>query len=685
MHSIDSFWLPRLSSVVRSNQAAIALAGWHADCTRGDSYIEARLGARGEPDLSSSVWLIAASGAVGKSTLAKEICAATGAIYVDLATSSTVAGNYVVGGLVKNQLWDAWQAERTTVLIDALDEARLRVTQSSFEDFLLDVAGAAKGRSLPLILLGRVGIVNEAREILRDRARLECPVFDIELFDSAQAERFVMATLRRLSHAQAQYPQLGRSLQAHPKTYQEAARDLVAGLEAATSKDGRQFSGYAPVLEAVAKVIAGESNPSQINDATKLVLQGQILERVTEEIMRREAKKLAEQLAVTVPGLATDDLYSSDEQLSRLSARLFYPGAPAYPVQIPARAAAAYQQAVDSLLPQHPFLDGTGVQSSGAVFAACIAAHALQSSLGGMAAAAERYARGGAHAPNPFLLDFYRSALGGKTHIPADHVGFLYESVQAKAEVGDVPRLDVAFADEEGRATVEISVERQHGTALEYEFTIKSDGTLKFGRRVSSVSVDAPDMEIEIGDGQQLEMVAPVALTGRSIMFLCEELVVKANADQEHDSTVVLEAAEMLADSAIAPPTVRNGVTLQVLWPDAQAYPWTRFASQAPEDPDPAVAEALRSLRRLIISFRSHSKGQLARYKGKVEHVRMTKGRLGDALRERLLGEKILTLEGTMYILDPDALGRIAGVSFGDIKLKRYGEQVKTFLRGLGQ
>lgn len=646
--------------------------------------MEARLVAREKPDLDSSVWLIAASGAVGKSTLAREICAATGAVYVDLATSATVAGNYVIGGLVKNQLWNAWQAEQTTALIDALDEARLRVTQNSFEDFLLDVAAAAKGRSLPLVLLGRVGIVNEAREILRDRAQLECPVFDIELFDSAQAERFVMATLNRLSSATAQYPQLGRSLKAHAKIYQEAASDLVAGLEATTSKDGRQFSGYAPVLEAVAKVIAGETNPSQINEATQSVLQGQILARVTDEIMRREAKKLADQLAVTVPDLAVDQLYEPSEQLSRLSARLFYPSAPALSVRVPAKAALAYQQAVDSLLPQHPFLDGTGANASGAVFSACIAAHALQSDLSGMASAAERYARNGANAPNPFLLDFYLGALGGETQIPAEHVGFLYESVQAKAEVGDVPRLDVTVADQVGEAAVEISVQRQHGPPLEYEFSIESDGTLKFGRRLNSVSVDAPDIEIELGDDRQLEMIAPVALAARSIMFLCQELVVKANSDQAHDSTVNIEAGEVLFDAAMAPPTLRNGATLQVLWPDAQIYPWTHFAASMTEDPDPALAEALRALRRLIISFRSHSKGQLARYRGKVEHARMTKGRLGDALRERLLADRILRLDGSMYILDPDALGKVTGLSFEDIKLKRYGDTVKNYLRGLG-
>ena len=42
----------------------------------------------------------------------------------------------------------------------------------------------------------------------------------------------------------------------------------------ASSKDGNRFAGYAPVLEAVAKVIAGETNPSQVGPRTLKILEG---------------------------------------------------------------------------------------------------------------------------------------------------------------------------------------------------------------------------------------------------------------------------------------------------------------------------------------------------------------------------------------------------------------------------
>lgn len=67
----------------------------------------------------------------------------------------------------------------------------------------------------------------------------------------------------------------------------------------------------------------------------------------------------------------------------------------------------------------------------------------------------------------------------------------------------------------------------------------------------------------------------------------------------------------------------------------------------------------------------------------------MTKGALGIALRQRLLGDKVLSLEGAMYFLEPNTLGDRVGVSFQDLKLKHYTPQSRVYLQsildGLGQ
>lgn len=97
-YTIDDFWKARFSSVQKIQNFA-ARPGWSDANERLEAFEEAGLNLRPDyEDLQQPVWLIAAPGAVGKSTLAKQICAATGAIYLDLAVAETVGGNYTYKG-----------------------------------------------------------------------------------------------------------------------------------------------------------------------------------------------------------------------------------------------------------------------------------------------------------------------------------------------------------------------------------------------------------------------------------------------------------------------------------------------------------------------------------------------------------------------------------------------------------
>ena len=685
-YSIDQFWKTRFKGLKRP-QLECNLDGWDAEPASPPAFVEATLSLRPDDgDLSQSVWLIAVSGAVGKSTLARAICANTKAVYLDLSTATTVAGNYLAGGLFTTGLWQAWKQSESTLLVDALDEARLRVTQSSFEDFLADVASVAKNRSVPIVLLGRVGIIEEAWLILNEKSNLRPPIFDIELFQSDSAKKFVLSTIHQLAEItdsqknNGTYPHLKKSLEAHLKKYEDATKSLVDHLVAETKTDGHQFAGYAPVLVAVATVIASESNPVKIGNAITAILEGKFLSRVTSEIMDREASKLNQQFAAKASGVGVEGLYESREQLARLASLVLQTGKPKLPVALPQNAVAAYEEAVQSLLPQHPFLDSKTQKPAGAVFGACILAAALTGDDKDLADAAQRFVNGGANTPNPFLLAFYEEALDGSPLIPAEHIGLLYASLAAVAGAGDTVRL---IAEGEESLDVEMSLLRQDGKADVYEFSTAAGSELRFGRRIGGITVDAELVDVELGDGGQLELVAPIVLKARNLVLSCNELVVKPDHPKCNDQYIYLEAESAIVNSNLKLPTVRKGVSLQVAWPDANNYPWTPFVSKGREDSDLLMANAQRELRRLCISFRSHSKGRLARFKGKVEHFRMTKGDLGIALRERLVADNVLSLEGSMYFLDPNVLGQKVGISFQDLKMKHYSAESRSYLRQL--
>jgi len=168
---------------------------------------------------------------------------------LDLAAATTVAGNYLVGGLVKAGLWSAWQAGQSTLLVDALDEARLRVTQSSFEDFLADVANVAGMRSIPIVLLGR-SVSSKRRGQSSTISRASIRRFSISNYSSPSVQRyFVQAAIKRLAVAvdstsgKRIYQHLEGSLSAHSLVYEKAATSLVEHLTAEQAQMGGSSAG----------------------------------------------------------------------------------------------------------------------------------------------------------------------------------------------------------------------------------------------------------------------------------------------------------------------------------------------------------------------------------------------------------------------------------------------------------
>ena len=152
--TIEEFWTQRLST---SHAEPIAQTkGWKLINDSVATFKEAPLDLSDEftfefSPLTSPLILVSAPGAVGKTTLAKQIAYRTGAIYIDLAQSEPVGGHTLSGGLVRAGVYERWQAEATTVLVDGLDEARLRVTQEAFEAFLGDVLELSAKRTLPTV------------------------------------------------------------------------------------------------------------------------------------------------------------------------------------------------------------------------------------------------------------------------------------------------------------------------------------------------------------------------------------------------------------------------------------------------------------------------------------------------------------------------------------------------------
>ena len=77
--------------------------------------------------------------------------------------------------------------------------------------------------------------------------------------------------------------------------------------------------------------------------------------------------------------------------------------------------------------------------------------------------------------------------------------------------------------------------------------------------------------------------------------------------------------------------------------------------------------------------FRSHSKGDLARYKEKIDN-RIGKSKIGKMVLDSLLNKGILYPKDLMYFVDTDKLASELGVKYNDIRSSIINDKIKTFL-----
>ena len=635
------------------------------------------LGDPGSPD-RAPLLLVSAPGAVGKTTLAKQIAFHTGSIYLDLGAAGPVGDHTLSGGLFRSGLTQHWLDDNIAILIDGLDEARLRVTQEAFEAFLCDVAQLSKGRQLATVLFGRTRAIEDAWLVLDDQG-VESAVLEIGYFEPQAATEFSTELVSESC-----------STDRHLHVRLEAVRLLLSRLRQQTEQDGDRFTGYAPVLVAVADRVTKARNPGALVAGIKSGSMSVTLQSVIDAILDREHSKL--QSLTFDDSALTSALYQPAEQMDRLVVKRYGTPKPLAVAAMSSDDEEVYERALATWVPEHPFLGGSG-DSPSVVFDAAITAHALGSSRASEAALRREFGRDA----NPFLSLFYPSGTGPSPSeslplgLPAEHIGVVYASVRARLTLSETGNLLVTERDEvePGSALphldVEISITKNDQERHErlIKFVSEQSAPIRIGPHLADAEIEVPKGRIEIGNGTRVRLVAPVTIECREMKLSAEEFIVEASRRESYASAVVLYAEEV--DASIADiPKLRGNVEFCVSWPGAHAYPWSKFAVEMEPVDDYRIKEGLQRLRRFITAFRARGKDKLARIKDKIESPRMTKG-LGRTMLDALMRESVVYIDGKLYVLDASALGRVVGVTYMDCQKQRFGERASQFVdRALG-
>ena len=665
-YTIADFWVPRLGEPGGIHSDSM-VQGWSIKTSGLLTFQEAPLtlsdgfGADDDP-MTSSVLLVSAPGAVGKSTLAGEIAAATSAVHIDLAVADQVGANFLAGGLFKSGVLKSPQSPIPALVIDGLDEARLKVTEGAFRTFLTEVAKLSETGNAPTVLFGRTRAVEEAWLVLKD-ASSNVAVLEIGFFNPKDALKFAHGKLR------ARKPDTS-----HESAEMEALELLLQQLGAQTESDGNRFAGYAPVLQAVADRVASESNAMRL--ATRLKQGGQAghvtLQDVAFAILEREQGKLVD-LPLDEQNLI-GVLYRPEEQLARLVARVYGLTDPELPA-MSQNDAQSYSNALETWVAEHPFLDG-GFNPSSSVFDAMITATALRNAESSQSALQKELMKG--VGPNPFLFTFYSNICNDD--IRPEHIGVIYSSLRAGLSLGDTASLFVTEDDGE-HGVVEILLGR-HGAdhMREFDFSTDNAGQIFLGPRIENVTIVAPLSAVEVG-GHSAEstMTAPVSIQCHDLWISASSLVVEDSSRQAGDA-VYLEAENCNSTTLSHVPLLRGHVKLYASWPEVSVHPWTNFATSRMIVPDIRIDEGLRRLKHFVIAFRSHGRGRLARYASKIDSTRMTKG-TGQAVLDLMVKEGILSLEHPRYFLDQAKLAEVIGVTYHDCMAWHFGQQAVEFIQ----
>ncbi|HEX4078303.1 MAG TPA: hypothetical protein VHX61_05440 [Rhizomicrobium sp.] len=455
MPDIVTFWKRRLAGAKRT--AASERPGWLAGVSTIPGFVEPKLSVvEGDPE-HARLLIIAAPGAVGKSSFASAVAAATNSVLVDLAKTDPLGGNFFTGGLSRAFGLDTPSAAvrgEIGLVVDALDEAQMRATPEGFEAGLLDLAEIAKAPdALPIVLLGR-GLAAEDAYLLLSTKGFEACLLTVEFFTDDQAAQYLRSKLPLVA---ARSEKVASAYRGHGPRFLELAEQAHAKLKEVAGSDQARFAGYAPVLDAICEFTleADGLNPQLKIANLRATNQIELIDDITISILERERGKLRDQFrerhAEATPQ-TLDTLYTVEDQLQLVASNLFGLNEPPLP-ELPKEAYyTTYKEMVDQFGPQHPFLTANGVASN-PVFAAYVVAWALRKS--GQADLVRKAVVAKPNVMSGIFFDLYQRELESEKNpiMPLADVGVLYQALSAKIDHNRMTQ------DERGVALVNALVE----------------------------------------------------------------------------------------------------------------------------------------------------------------------------------------------------------------------------------
>lgn len=618
-------------------------------------FVEPKLELRFEADVPS-VTLVSARGATGKSTLAKALSCHLHAPLWSLDKDRTVSGDALDARLSKYlQIVEprkALEESQASVVIDALDEARLRVSGESWSEFVESLIAASRV-GVHLVLLGRTRVLEDLWVQLEDAER-SLQWFEISHFDSEQQREYIDA--RRSSSIDADNP-----------TYVEARDAVLKALLYGGGADvDEAFVGYAPVLDAVTALLGEGANLQQVKNKFSETTPGtkrvEVLQKVLVTLLKREQGKvllLADQL-----GLPRDQAFSVREQLQWLASGLLEAAKP--PLQwCPTHLRDDYVAQITPFVEDHPFRSNGGWASP--VFSAFVAYKLFDDtsiegrlpSVGGVSS----------------LLFEFMAARNEDMIITEQQFTALYSSLLA-GQWRDA-EATVTLENSERRTGVDSAPDSAHGelilrysqherTGLSFELALETSSVLRLRSPLASLEVRFDGEVVIEPRAHSVDLGPDLFIRAKKVAIEGDSVQISRGAQgAEYHAfyAVELEILEEFSCNAVLATNVPSHALAISIAPEVEVvYPWHGYANRLDLDEPLIDMRAIRFLNRFMDLVRSHGhKGPKAVFDKKLEGRQSIKGGEFREVVEAMHDLGVVTIDGSLIKLNGDYSGPVLG------------------------
>jgi hypothetical protein len=650
-----------------------------------------------------AVILISAVGASGKTTLAQVLSSEVGLPLLDLGKHKPVAEHSLTGLMTTSfphqdisAIIESLVQGTYGLIIDGVDEARAKTTEKGFDAFLDNVANLCPSQpGTSFVLLGRTEVLEYCWYYLIEKG-VQAALITIESFGLESARDYIDKYTAPV-HA------------GHLDMYRQV-RDKILGILAGAfeggtrgSRDFLSFIGYPPVLDAIVTLLRQEQNYYKLlaglegNGSSDVEIG--LLHRIASYILIREKEEkvkpsilsyLVDSLPETVRADTLERTYDAEEQCIRLVSWVVNRPVALKKIQHPV-CDEDYEKALSSFLPEHPFLVERRFRN--AVFESFALATLMVSQDPNCSDLLSEYVR--SHKYNYHLI-YLLDAIAAEKSLPLRYLGIILGSAMEFRSTNSTVELRVdgpAAGDSLPSASpqdvqIEISIVLgKDGTdTRSFVFGASSDNTasIELGPRLSTAYLTLP-CEVTFNGGPELEFTAPVEVSAGRLNMAARELILRrsATADDQDSDSVILEA-ESITSNLVS--IVANDVPLAFITSDRAGltYPAINYVEERRlTETDPLLHKKYFRLRRILLMFRSHKRGTLARFREKIEDERVMGYGVGDDILRRLLKDGVIRLEGQHYFLEPENLDRYLGISWLHLRLGHTSEKLLQYLRSV--